>query len=419
MDRRSATAVRLLVAVAALSAPACGDSRPATRDTIAVPRRDTVIIDGATPRCGSCRLEVMAPIRLGTPGDADIPQRVPQVLRDSRGTHYLVFNGWSQKPILRYDSAGRFIGRLGGSGQGPGEYTMTTRVILGLDDSVVVFLGPQGQVFNPNGEFVRTLRTPGYGVFAMAPDGGGGAYAVRTLRFETHGAHPHVIRLTADGTAQDSFPIFSAVVGKGSVRSGSREREHDVRMVGAPTLAPDGSIWTSVHGNYRLERHDPDGTPRQLIGVALPGQSPPRLRAAEVESLAAVNKRPPPSRRRPVNARPRIMPWRTATTLSVDTTGLLWVVRTIAAPRWDTITVSAQYLSPHEAPGEATIPRAVEDRFYHTIVDVIDPRRAELLGRAHLPFHGHSAAPGWIARVTTDEDGHYLTSVYQLVLRGR
>ena len=65
------------------------------------------------------------------------------------------------------------------------------------------------------------------------------------------------------------------------------------------------------------------------------------------------------------------------------------------------------------------IPGDVEDRFYHTIVDVIDPKQPALLARAELPFQGHVAALGFIARVTLDEDGYYLTTVRRSVLRRR
>ena len=296
-------------------------------------QRDTVIIEGAAPGCASCTLEVMPPIRLGTSGDADIPQRVPLVLRDRRGNHFLIFNGWSDMPILRYDSAGRHVGRLGGLGNGPGEYTMTSRVLLGPADSVLVFFGPKGQLFGPDGVVVRTIRTPGYTVFGVAPDGSGGMYAAGASSFETIDAAPYVTRLAADGTPLDSFPIFSAVVGTGLLKSGRRQRTSTIRMNGSPTVAPDGSIWTLTQGNYRIERHDAYGKSRQLLGVTAPDLPPPRLTVAEAESVAALTKRPTPPRRLPTNAPRPITPSQTRSTLTVDTTGLLWVVRTIPAPR--------------------------------------------------------------------------------------
>jgi hypothetical protein len=64
-----------------------------------------------------------------------------------------------------------------------------------------------------------------------------------------------------------------------------------------------------------------------------------------------------------------------------------------------------------------TIPREVEDRRSHTVIDVIDGKRGILLARTELPFLGILAAPGFVGRVTTDEDGFYVTTLYPLRLR--
>jgi hypothetical protein len=402
-----------------MAALACSDS-PRTNEEArdALVARDTVIIDATSPSCSHCVLEVMPALQLGTRDDAEIPQRVPQVLRDSRGNHLLVFNGWSDKPILRYDSVGRFRGKLGRYGRGPGEYTMTRGVLLGNADSVFVFMGLNGQVFGPDGTYARSFRfRPGHMVFGIAPDTSGVMYAHSSFSYESYGAPPYVIRLGSDGTPIDSFPTFSAIVGKSTIRAGPRVREYTQRIGATPVHAPDGSIWTLAGGIYRLERHSADGASRQLFGVALPGSPRPRLTVAEVESAAAVKVAPSVTRRIPAGSERPMRPSATRTSMSIDSTGLLWIVRTIPAPRWDTITAKPIYASPDEAPFERSLPRDVEDRFYHTVVEVIDPKQPRLLARTELPFQGHAAAPDYIARVTMDRSGYFVTSVYRLELR--
>ncbi len=153
--RANAAAIPVFAALGLLAA--CGKTADdAPRDARSV-SRDSLIIDGASPSCSTCTLHIAAPVAIGSPDDADIPQRVPEVLRDRRGNYLLVFNGWSDKPILRYDAAGHFQGKLGRTGNGPGEYTMTMRVVLGRADSVFVFAGPRGQVFGPDGRYARTV----------------------------------------------------------------------------------------------------------------------------------------------------------------------------------------------------------------------------------------------------------------------
>ena len=409
-------------ALALLALPllaACGEQDDgASEDSRRATPRDTVVIDGTAPTCAQCALEVMQPIRLGTPDDEHVPQRVPEIVRDSRGTHYLVFNGWSNKQVLRYDSAGRYLGRLGQYGQGPGEYRMTLRLLIGPGDSVFLFdWSSRAQVFTPDGVYVRGIRTPGQlSVFAVARDGSGSFFGVSNA-YGIDSTPPLVIRLDSTWSRLDSFPAFAPVIGRSFVRSGSREWLSARRPEFRVALAPDGSVWASGRSNYRLERHGRDGTTQQVIGVRIPGEWL-LMTAAEADSIVARQPPPKPVPRRPVRPPPsRIRSSNLTNSLTVDSAGLLWVVRVIPVPGNDTITLSAQYLSPNEAPDEATIPREVQDRLYHTVVDVIDPRGPELIARAELPFFGHAAGPGYVGRVTQDDNGHYVSMVYRLALR--
>lgn len=414
--------MRLLIlpAIAILATAACNDLRdPGAGKGANTPaaRRDTAIIDGTAPSCASCRIEIMPPLRLGTTEDEHIPQRVPEILRDGRGTHYLTFDGWGNKPILRYDSTGRYIGQLGRYGQGPGEYTMTFGAVVGPGDSLLVMLGgPRALLYAPDGSFARSARVPNQRVFALAADGSGTTYAIAGESWGRIERERHVVRFSAGGAPLDSFPVFSYV--RGFARS--REATGPWFPIYAPThgtLAPDGSVWTLTENNYRLEHYRPDGRSLQVIGVTTPGPHGLIMTRAQSDSIAAKppESRPPP--RRPVKAKPRLFLKYLKTAAAVDSSGLLWVVRTLPAPSHDTITFKGRFLAPDEAPGEMTIPRDAEDRLYQTIVDVIDPAVPALLARAELPFLGHMAAPGYIGRVTVDESEHYIPAVYRLVLR--
>jgi hypothetical protein len=332
---------------------------------------------------------------------------VPTVLRDSRGIHYLVFHGWSDKPILRYDSTGKYLGRLGAYGKGPGEYTMTFNAFVGPDDSLFVWAGNRAQVFDSDGRYRRVARVGRATPIAVVPGTRGELYAkVQPPGFESTG-DPALVRVDSTGTVRDSFPLFGT----------------DFLNPTTPVVAPDGSIWTSMAWNYRLERHSPDGESTQLLGVTVRDWPPPFLTRREADSIAtaagtfALSSRGGP--KRPVlrldgtgDAKPK-----RRIQMLVDSTGLLWVARSIPAPRWDTMTITRQHLSPDEAPGEVTVPREQVDRMHHTIIEIIDPRRATVVVRTELPFLGALAAPGYVARVTADDNGHYRTEVHRLVLR--
>jgi hypothetical protein len=413
---------RLAVLGLFLSAIACGSNERSTVQQAGEATPDTLVIDGASPGCSTCSIEVGAPLRLGTTTDREIPRRVPAMLRASRGTVYLTFHGWGDKPILAYDSTGRFIKSIGRRGSGPGEYNMTQEAFIGPGDSLFAWAPPALIVYAPDGAFGRTVRV--IGPWPIGVSGDGTVSAVRLSQMYGGSERPYLFRLGPDATPRDSFALFSAPDGGRSTRRSSdggppltRRTYYEVW----PAVAPDGSVWTWLPHGYRLEHHSAAGIPHQLFGMKVPDQPTPIMTVAQAESIAAAFERGD----RKVIAERAAKYWgagkrgapRPKMHLMVGSDSLLWVVRNVPAPSWDTIQVKGEKLSPDEAPEEVTIPRDVEDRLYHTIVEVIDPRRAQLIARAELPFLGIPAAPGYIGRVTADDDGFYVPTIYKLTLR--
>jgi hypothetical protein len=269
-------------------------------------------------------------------------------------------------------------------------------------------------VFSADGAFVRSVVAPRSSPFAADPDGRGGFYGFRPtwdLRKDT--AQAFVVRYRADGTASDSFSLFQAPTGD-VVRVVSGKEQFEVPMItrARPVESLDGSIWTLTPGN-RIEQHAPDGKSMRVLGLRFPGGDAPLMTLSQAESLAAAKtstssgsaKKSPPK------------PATRITALQVDQAGLLWVLRTFPAPGSDTIKAKVDYLSPNEAPEEGTIPEDILDRKSHTYVDVIDPKEGIVLARAELPFRGVPVRAGYVGRITTNDDGFYVVSVYPLRLR--
>jgi hypothetical protein len=381
------------------------------------PMSDTVVVADTAPVCSTCVIEVGAPLRLGSARDRDIPHRVPDLLTDGHGHYYLTFHGWSDQPILRYDSAGRYVGRLGAPGRGPGEYGMTSVATIGAGDSIFVQTETGVLVFAPDSGYARMVHTVGARLVGAKPDGS--IAMLRTIRWPpTADGAAELLWLDARGEPIDSFPVFT--VRRGSQRTVSRKDErYEIASTenAIPLLAPDGSIWTYMRENYRLERHDSTGRPTHLFGFTVPEWGAPLMTVAQADSQVAATGRLVLGHwyRHPANQKAVVYARISA---SIDADGLIWVVRHMPAPRMDTIRVSVDYLAPHEAPGEATIPRAIEDRLYQTIIEVIDPKRLAVIARTRLPFLATGSTPGFVVRVTTDDDGYYAASVYRLSLRG-
>jgi hypothetical protein len=404
--------------IALLIACARGDDSHVTQAGVA--KRDTLVIDGAKPQCATCRIEVGAPVLLGRPTDEHIPRRAPkQILRDSRGHSYLTFHGWSDKQILRYDSVGRLLGRIGRNGEGPGEYRMTSTAYIGPGDSLYVYAERRVIVYDPDGKFARTFRI-GSGLFGGQPIGTTRAGTTLFLPRSFGEEHPDIVsRVDSSGAFLDSFPIFSPKIGFVTEwRSGATTWKGEQRVNIRPVLGQDGTIWTMTELGERLERHRADGVPDMVIGIQRDSMPRPILTEIEAESLAAIRRSGPrPRQAFPEEAKRFRHRPRTTASVAVDSVGLIWIVRTVPAPAYDTIQLQQVDMSKTEAPGEFVIPREVEDRRSFTVVEILDPREHKLLARTTLPFLGMLAAPGYIGRVTQDEDGFYLSSVYPLRLR--
>jgi hypothetical protein len=402
---------------------ACHRGEPGANSTTAQLRGDTAWLDAARPSCATCSIVAGPSVRIGARGDREIPQRVPDIVRDSRGQIYLTFDGWSDKPILRYDSAGRFLGKLGASGKGPGEYEMTGGVFFDAHDSVYVAdWNGLVHIFGADGKFGRAFRiAAGIHPIGVAPDGM--IYAWRRSRYaDAEGIKqgpPLLLTVARDGTVRDSFPLYDAS-GVDTIAVGGRGPQPVYYGESSnPVIGGDGSIWSYMRTNYRLERHAAAGASQQVIAVTAPDRPPPLVTRAQSDShhaaLRAARGTLPvatPAQRAQSQRSPK-----PKIAAQVDAGGLVWVVRHIPAPGWDTITVRTDRLAPNEAPDEETIPRDIEERLYHTIIEVIDPVKRQLLARHEIPFLALLVAPGYAGRISADDDGFYVTTVFPITLR--
>jgi len=379
-------------------------------------RRDTAMID-SVPSCSTCSLTVTDSLLIGTAKDASIPVRVPGFLKDSRGTNYLTFEGWGSQPVLSYDSLGRYQGEIGHYGQGPGEYRHTSVVRTGNSDSLFVFEGYHlGHVFSADGKYARRADVGGKRPFAVATDSTGYVLAISTQTWPPTTGNQYVFRFGAEARLVDSFPVFSVSTGRTKQLSSGKESYSKADMLLSEGYAgPSGTVWTMGPTNYRLEQHDRRGISRKLFGVRVAGEAPPIMNEAEMREAQATQRMVPTYE--VISSPRRVKALWPKRWLDVDQDGLLWVGRQIAAPGWDTINTKAQKLSPNEAPNEETIPREIDDRRYHTVLEVIDPHVGQMLARIELPFLGERVSAGFVGRVVADADGFLKPSVYKLQLK--
>ena len=405
---------RSFVSLSLTLTTACTGTSEQTPAVAAGTPRDTAFVDGI-PACVTCSISIVDSVRIGKTSDKLIPVRPPGFLRDSRGQVYLTFSEWNDQPILRYDSAGRFQGRVGKYGQGPGEYRMTSVVLLDPSDSLFVFEngGRIGQVFSPDGKYVRRADVRDERPFAVTASD---RLRILTLQRESwppRAGARHVFRHNSVGALIDSFVVFSAATGEQRTVSSEHETyKMDHVITSLAYGARDGTVWTLGNTNYRLEHHDSAGVSRKLYGVRAQGEAVPMLHAEDVKKARANGQR--------ISDWPEVRSTKTKRVLrpqnwvDVDSAGLLWVGRQIAAPAWDTIAPALQLYPNSEAPEEENLSMDVESRLYHTVIEIIDPAVGQILARVTLPFMGHRVGAGFIGYVTATEDGYVIPSLYRL-----
>ncbi len=96
-----------------------------------------------------------------------------------------------------YDPVGAFVQQIGRVGEGPGEYTAVSALVVLVGDTIAVrspYTGRAVQVFDPNGDFVRGLSPP-----LRRPEHWEGRYG-----------HPSIVSFFTDGTVLAGASSLSA-----------------------------------------------------------------------------------------------------------------------------------------------------------------------------------------------------------------
>ena len=245
---------------------ACGDqsgprgTAPATTiDTIG----DTIRVrtgPGAAPV-----LHLEPEVRIGTiDGDAAYQLgRVSAIVEGPAGGIYIWDERFSE--LRLYDSAGAFVRRLGGKGQGPGEYVSAAGIASAPDAGVALWDPQTGRftVFESGGAVRTTWRWESSMIFAphrLSTDTAGNIYvptlvpsqdASRAFPFEFA-----YTRVRPDGgimdtlllPAQEETPMLRANNGPTSAGEALPFFDQD-----SPVLTPWGTIGRTYAGRYRID----------------------------------------------------------------------------------------------------------------------------------------------------------------------
>jgi hypothetical protein len=336
------------------------------------------------PTCRGCRIEITPLVTLRTQGAEASVDRAPySIALDSRGRIVLGVDGNSHFDV--FDRSGVHVRSIGRQGRGPGEFVAARFVNVGSADSIFVFdhRGRRMSVFDPELRFVRSAPIPSVFSTAILSNG----------TVVVSGAVPDQLR------AAKSFHLFDRV----GNQIGSYGFPDAVLIPGEVgltdnwvTAARGGGFWSaSIGASYTIGRWSPNG---ELL--ARFDRESQLTSEGSAGSLGFTRDKP---------TAPFVR------SIVEDSTGLLWVERTVADANWKRGVRFA------DIPGErGMVPEFVDyDRAYDTVLDVIDPRTRSLVWTQRFDeYFTLLTSPDKIARLVVQGDGTFRVAVQSLRLLG-
>jgi hypothetical protein len=321
------------------------------------------------PTCSECRIVVEPYLTLGGEVSPGIGSPFFHAARDALGRVWIT--GAREQDVGVYGADGRPLNTLGGRGQGPGEF-MTAMQILARAQTVSV-LDPGNQretVYDMEYKIVRTVPLPGPVKAAVVLDDSLSLYNINFWTPDKVGYPLHLVDLT--GRVVLSVGYDGKVVRRDSPL-GDR----------ALAAASGGGFWAARTTEYEVEKWTVAGERRLSIARSV----------VWFGAHDGMDWTPP-------------LPW--IEEIWEDSDGLLWVAIRVAAPDWKRAAVMR---------GDLLVNIADHDAFFDTILEVIDPRRGEVLAGTRVdPWIKSYLGGGLAASYKEDEEGWPFLHLWEIKL---
>jgi hypothetical protein len=257
------------------------------------------------------------------------------IATDSRGRWYVTapYDAGEERAFV-FDSSGEYLQRIGGIGEGPGEFQRADVVTVSAGDSLIIRDSRTGRVsvFSSDYEFVRTIR--GVAPYSRAIELGDGTFVVNNTGYPK----PPLTRFDRDGATLGTF---------GETTEEFEPLFEYLRVVRVLTPGTGGRFWSAKYGfEYSITQWDSSGT-------AISRLSPEREWFPPYDMAWG----PAPDRE------PNAMIWGLW-----EDHGLLWVVAQVSDPQWNRGLGGSRRVEGHEV-YQVLDPTQVWD----ALIEVIDP----------------------------------------------
>lgn len=346
--------------------------------------------------CRSCVVRLTPVAIVGSATDKELLREGDRLLA-LRDGGFVAWGG--DGPLLRYDAKGRYVGTLGRTGEGPGEYESVRSATLARGDSVAIFGYGRLTIISATTGRGRTTRSPGaIQAFRlrMLPSGD-------ALIQHYAGAPGPFVVVAPDGTVRKSF---GPPAGQVTLPGNRQMPDYDAQQYLIAT-APSGGFWAaSINYRYGLQRWSTSGAVLQTIR-RVPSWWPTHDFAAlrRYQTATAGNARPLPY----------------ALGLWVDRRDRLLMMTRVADANWKPDPKAPKPReSEREGPYVPWEPTGGYSRYFDTVLDIYDGTSGELLGSwRNDDFLGEPIGQDLIAVRREASDGVLSYHVWRLVVEER
>ena len=343
--------------------------------------RDTTVIPYEAT-CPACRIVLQRSIVIGDTAGPGLLSNGVLVQRSRPGLYFVVTIPETHQVVV-FDSNGAIRTVFGHRGSGPGEYRFISQ-ILPRDSTLYIIDNSNLRLTEVSfdGEPLKEVRLPGLVHSLAAVDDSTYFINADVLTSERVGYTLHV--LDQGGNLGESF-------GETTGTFQPPYRSERLLAQQSPSI-----IWVLDKRTYVLEMWNSSGELLRAMRFE-PEWLEPGQEATQPDGLP--------------------YPATALRSLAVDRSGLLWVVATVPDSRWRGALTRTRPGPGGTRPGYEVTDY---DRYYDTVIDVIDPNASMLVSTLRTDRYYHSFADAsHLAALTEDTIGFYHLTIDSVFLTGR
>jgi hypothetical protein len=336
----------------------------------------------SNPSCPKCRIDLVKLFSIGGSDDTIAYDQFfePTAVGDKRGRIFVAPT--ADGSVLVFSTNAQLIRRIGRQGKGPGEFESLMHIEIGPGDSLHVFDygGSRASVFTPDLKYTRSTQSFGAQRFQHVILPGGEYFMYASANKESDSL---LTLHSASGKILRRFP---------PVWRRLADPYGEIQFMRVLTHGGERFVWVGRPDRYELERWNTDGR----IDLVLERRTGWWTKPTSAYPYFPREKRPEPILK----------------SVFRDAPGQIWTVIGVSKPNWKQLDRSSG------ARHRQVMSASEHQKYFDTVIEVIDPQSGTLVASRRLPFVLQSIRTGNIAiGLREDADGNLVRDIYRVGLR--